>query len=63
MTIRRPENTQVRIQVTRGAAQVVVDDQTYGAIGGETVLTTGPVVSNSYYVKVSAARRLRVTTI
>lgn len=63
VTIRRPENTQVRIHVTRGAAQVAIDDQSYGAIGGDTVLTTGPVVSNSYYLKVTGARRLRVTTI
>lgn len=63
LTIRRPEHTQVRIHVTKGAAQVAVDDQNYGALGGDTVLTTGPVVSNSYYLKVTGARRLRVTTI
>lgn len=63
VTIRRPRETQVRVRVAKGAAQVVVDDQTYGAIGGETVLNTGPVVRNAYHVNVTGARRLRVTTL
>lgn len=63
VTIRRPENTQVRVHVAKGASQVAVDDQTYGAIGGETVLTTGPIVWKSYRVNVIGARRLRVTTL
>jgi hypothetical protein len=61
VTIRRPEDTQVRLRIAKGASQVAVDDQTYGALGGETVLTTGPVVRNSYHVHVVGARRLRVT--
>jgi hypothetical protein len=63
MTIRRPQETQVRVRVAKGAAQVAVDDQTYGAIGGETVISTGPVVRNAYHVNVIGARRLRVTTL
>jgi hypothetical protein len=63
VTIRRPQDTQVRVRVAKGAAEVAVDDQTYGAIGGETVLNTGPVLRNVYYVNVMAARRLRVTTL
>lgn len=63
VTIRRPAESQVRIQITGGAAQVVVDDQTYGAIGGNTVLTTGPVLRNAYHVKIAGAHRLRVTTL
>jgi hypothetical protein len=62
VTIRRPENTQVRVRVAKGASQVVVDDQTYGAIGGETTLNTGPVLRNAYHLNVIGARRLRVTT-
>jgi hypothetical protein len=62
VTIRRPAESQVRVHVHKGASQVVVDDQSYGAIGGETVLTTGPVLHNFYNVEVVAARRLRVTT-
>jgi hypothetical protein len=63
VTIRRPQETQVRVRVAKGAAEVAVDDQTYGAIGGETILKTGPVVRNAYYVNVTGARRLRVTTL
>jgi hypothetical protein len=63
VTIRRPQETQVRVRVAKGAAEVVVDDQSYGAIGGETILTTGPVLRNSYYLNVIGARRLRVTTL
>jgi hypothetical protein len=63
VTIRRPPETQVRIRIAKGATQVVVDDQTYGAIGGETVLTTGPIVRNAYHVNLVGARRLRVTTL
>jgi hypothetical protein len=40
-----------------------VDDQTYGAIGGNTVLTTGPVLRNFYNLTLHAARRLRVTSL
>lgn len=63
VTIRRPAESQLRIQITGGAAQVVVDDQTYGAIGGNTVLTTGPVLRNAYHVKIAGAHRLRVATL
>lgn len=63
VTVRRPEDTQVRVRIAKGAAQVAVDDQTYGTIGGETVLSTGPIVRNSYLVNVIGARRLRVTTL
>jgi hypothetical protein len=63
VTIRRPPETQVRLRIAKGGTQVVVDDQTYGAIGGETVLTTGPIVRNAYHVNVLGARRLRVTTL
>jgi hypothetical protein len=63
VTVRRPENTEVRVRVAKGASQVMVDDQTYGAIGGDTVITTGPVVRNAYYLNVIGARRLRVTTL
>jgi hypothetical protein len=63
VTIRRPQETQVRVRVAKGAAEVVVDDQTYGAIGGETILTTGPVLRNAYHLNVTGARRLRVTTL
>lgn len=63
VTIRRPVTTEVRLRVAKGASQVVVDDQVLSAGGGETVLTTGPVVYNFYNVNVTAARRLRVTTI
>lgn len=63
VTIRRPQETQVRVRITKGATQVVVDDQSYQAIGGETILTTGPVVWNDYHLNVTAARRLRITTI
>lgn len=62
VTIRRPENSQVRVRIARGATQVAIDDQTYGAIGGETVLSTGPIVRNAYLLNVTGARRLRVTT-
>jgi hypothetical protein len=61
VTIRRPEDTQVRVRIAKGASQVAVDDQTYGAVGGETILTTGPIVRNSYHLNVIGARRLRVT--
>ena len=63
VTIRRPRTVEVRVRIASGASQVVVDDQTYNAIGGETVLNTGPVLSKAYFVNVRAARRLRVTTI
>jgi hypothetical protein len=63
VTIRRPATAEVRVKVARGASQVAVDDQTYSAIGGETVVTTGPVLYHFYNVTVDAARRLRVTTI
>jgi hypothetical protein len=62
VTIRRPQDTQVRVRVVKGAAEVVVDDQRYGAIGGETILTTGPVLRKAYHLTVTGARRLRVTT-
>jgi hypothetical protein len=63
VTIRRPQETQVRVRLAKGADRVVVDDQTYGAIGGETILKTGPVVRNAYHLNVIGARRLRVTTL
>lgn len=62
LTIRRPAYTEVRVTITKGASQVAVDDQTYGAIAGETVLSTGPIVRNAYLITVTAARRLRITT-
>jgi len=63
VTVRRPADVQVRVRITKGAAQVAVDDQTYSAIGGETTLTTGPIVWHDYHLEVAAARRLRVTTL
>ena len=63
VTIRRPQETQVRVRIAKGATQVVIDDQTYGAVGGETILTTGPIVRNAYHLNVIGARRLRVTTL
>jgi hypothetical protein len=63
VTIRRPQETQVRVRIAKGATQVEVDNQSYQAIGGETILTTGPVVWNDYHLNVTGARRLRVTTI
>lgn len=63
LTIRRPENTQVRVHIAKGASQVAIDDQTFQAIGGDTVLTTGPILANAYNLRVHGARRLRVNTI
>jgi len=63
VTIRRPRDTQVRVRIAKGATQVSVDDQYYRAIGGETILTTGPIVWNDYHLNVTGARRLRVTTL
>jgi hypothetical protein len=63
VTIRRPRTVEVRVRIASGASQVAVDDQTYNAIGGETVVNTGPVLGKAYFVNVRAARRLRVTTI
>jgi hypothetical protein len=62
VTIRRPATTEVRVQVVKGASQVAIDHQSYRAIAGEAVLTTGPVLYNFYNVTVHAARRLRVAT-
>ena len=63
LTVRRPQETQVRVRITQGGSQVAVNDQTYSAIGGETILTTGPILRNAYHLEVPAARRLRVTTL
>lgn len=63
LTVRRPQEVQVRVRITKGAAQVAVDDQTYRAIAGETVLTTGPILRHDYHLDVTAARRLRITTL
>lgn len=63
LTLRRPADTEVRVHIAKGATEVVVDDQTYGAVGGETTLTTGPVVRNAYYLNLMGARRLRVATL
>lgn len=63
VTLRRPADTQVRVRIDKGATEVVVDDQTYGAVAGETVLTTGPVVWNSYHLNLVGARRLRIATL
>lgn len=63
LTIKRPAESPVRIELAGGAAKVVVDDQSYGAIGGKTVLTTGPVLRNAYHLKIYGARRLRVATL
>jgi hypothetical protein len=63
VTVRRPQEAQVRVRITGGASQVVIDDQTYRALGGETVLTTGPIVWNDYHLALTAANRLRVTTL
>jgi hypothetical protein len=63
VTIRRPQGTQVRIRIAKGATNVTVDDQYYRAIGGETILTTGPIVWNDYHLNLTGARRLRITTL
>lgn len=63
LTVRRPREVEVRVRITRGAAQVAVDDQTYRAIGGETVLSTGPILQRAYHLTLPAARRLRITTL
>jgi hypothetical protein len=63
LTVRRPPEVQVRVRITKGAAQVAIDDQTYRAIGGETVLATGTILRHDYHLEVPAARRLRITTL
>jgi hypothetical protein len=63
LTILRPADVQLRIQVKGGGAQLQIDDQKYGALGGSTVLTTGPVLHNFFNVTVHGVHRFRVTTI
>jgi hypothetical protein len=40
VTIRRPAGVAVRLQVGRGASRLKLDEQHFGAIGGETRLET-----------------------
>jgi hypothetical protein len=41
LSIHRPAGVPVRLQIKGGASQLVLDDQRFGAIGGETRLNSG----------------------
>ncbi len=41
VTLRRPQGSEARAEVSGGASQLVFDDQRLGAVGGRTVLASG----------------------